>query len=535
MKKILFIGLTIILWTSCDDFLDKNPDNRASLDTPENIAALLISAYPEYSHIWFTEVMSDNATDIGITAGADNIWLRQAYHWERVEFDAQDTPDAYWHACYSAIASANHALQAITELENSGMYRQTELNQLKGEAFLCRAYAHFMLVNLFAEHYNPAADSEGIPYVTKPETKPIAEYLRHSVAEVYELIEKDILAGFPLIREELYEAPKWHFNRKAAALFISRYYLYRGLPDDWDKVIHYANLAVEGNPSKFLRDWLTTSNESFDVFGTNYSRSTNFANFLIISNISSAVRAWYHRYSMDLDLIRKRVVSGEPHPTSTNITNQFVFINKVGGNSTLGCYSVFKFVEVFKRNSINANFGLPYVMNVPFVAEEAIFNQMEAEVMKENYDKVIELLNLYYSTRVINYNADRHIVTDAIIQRKYAGTQIASEVAPHFSLNEKQQTYLKCIINIRATEFIAEGQRWFDIKRMYLPVIHSIHGGSPIVLERDDPRRVIPLPQDVNENTFMPGSNLVPPALQVGFDHFAEFSKMVEINSEKQK
>ncbi|GHT62364.1 hypothetical protein FACS189451_06530 [Bacteroidia bacterium] len=499
---------------SCDDFLSKNPDNRADLNSPDNIAALLVSAYPEYSHVWFTEVMSDNATDVGPGAGANEVRIRQAYHWERMDNEEEDSPDGYWYSCYEAIAAANHALEAIEKLEKEGTYTVSELNSAKGEALFCRAYAHFMLVNLFAEHYNPAtaASTPGIPYVTKPETKPLVDYTRQSVEEVYKLIEKDITEGFPLIKDNAYEAPRWHFNRQAAATFISRYYLYRGLPGDWDEVIRYVNLAVKDNPAGFLRDWLNTSDESFDVFGTNYSRSTNFANFLIMSNVSAACRAWYYRYSMNMELLRKRVVYGDPHPTSSSISNNFVFVNKAGGSTELGCYSIFKYVEVFKRDGINANYGYAYVMNTPVVGEEALFNQMEAEVMKENYGKVLELLNLYYSTRVINYNPNRHTVTDATVRRVYTNNNVSPDIKPHFAMNEKQKIYLKCIVNIRASEFVTDGQRWFDIKRMHIPVIHSLFGGSSITLEPDDARRIIPLPQDAEDIPFVSGKNLIPQA-----------------------
>jgi hypothetical protein len=504
-KNLIYVVFAGILLGSCDDFLDKNPDNRASLDTPGNIASLLVSAYPEFSHVWFAEVMSDNATDIGPTAYYDKVEVRQSYYWERVESDSQDSPDGYWYSCYQAIASANHALEAIKNLETEGSYSQVELNSIKGEALLCRAYIHFMLVNLFAEHYDPATASStpGIPYVTKPETRPYVEYTRQTVADVYKLIEDDIKEGFPLIEDELYgETPKWHFNRKAAATFISRYYLYRGLPSDWDEVIYYANIAIEDIPVGFLRKWLENYGESADVFATAYSRSINSANFLITSNISTACRAWLYRYAMDLNLARKRIDNSNLHPTASNVIDKFVFFQQLRGSTTYNCYFVNKYVEVFKRDGVNANYGLPYVMNVPIVAEEALFNQVEAEIMKENYNKVHELLDVYYTTRVVDYDSikPKPVVTEAAINRIYGkNTNNAPEVAPHFSLTEKQQIYLKCAINIRATEFIHEGQRWFDIKRMHLPVVHSVYRGTAIQLERNDPRRVIPLPQDVGD------------------------------------
>ena len=506
----MVIVLACLTFASCDDFLSKNPDNRSKPDTPETIAGLLVSAYPEYSHVWFCELMSDNTVDVGPSAVTAEMWMKQAYKWEQITDDQQDSPDGYWYSCYAAIASANHALEAIAQLEEEGSYPLSKLNPLKGEALLCRAYAHFMLVNLFAEHYDPAtaASTSGIPYITEPEKKPYVEYTRQSVEEVYRLIENDIKEGFPLIKDETYEAPKWHFNRQAAATFISRYYLYRGLSGDWDKVIQYTDIAMNDNPTPYLREWLISSGESADVFGVNYSRSNNPANFLITSSVSSAYRAWYYRYSMDLNLLRQRVVYGDPHPTANSIQNNYALINQAYGNSELGCYSIFKYKEEFKRDGINVNYGLPYAMNTPIVVEEALFNRIEAEVMKENYDKAIEYLNKYYATRVINYNSVRHNVTDAAINR---AANLAPKITPHFALNDKQKNYLKCIVNVRASEFVSEGRRWFDIKRMHIPVIHTVFGGSPETLEANDPRRIISLPQDVDNMAFVPEGTLLPP------------------------
>lgn len=101
---------------------------------------------------------------------------------------------------------------------------------------VARAYAHFMLVNLWAEHYDPATAQTtlGVPYVTAPEKEALAIYERNTVAEVYKRIEDDLLLGLPLIKDNAYDAPKYHFNRAASNAFAARYYTWRG--DNWDKV-----------------------------------------------------------------------------------------------------------------------------------------------------------------------------------------------------------------------------------------------------------------------------------------------------------
>ena len=59
-------GLTTV---SCNDFLDKTPDNRTELNTDQKIAKLLVSAYPDVSPNELFELYSDNSDDSGPTYG----------------------------------------------------------------------------------------------------------------------------------------------------------------------------------------------------------------------------------------------------------------------------------------------------------------------------------------------------------------------------------------------------------------------------------------------------------------------------------
>ena len=57
---------------------------------------------------------------------------------------------------------------------------------------------------------------------------------------------------FRSLKDAAYEAPKYHFNRKAANAFAARFYLYY---QKWDKVIECANTAIGSNPVTALRNW----------------------------------------------------------------------------------------------------------------------------------------------------------------------------------------------------------------------------------------------------------------------------------------
>ena len=90
-----------------------------------------------------------------------------------------------------AISAANEVIKAI---ENMGGVKATGYYAEMAEALLCRAYNHFILVNVFAMQYNAmtADTDQGIPYITEPETTLNPSYERGTVAHVYEMIDKDL-------------------------------------------------------------------------------------------------------------------------------------------------------------------------------------------------------------------------------------------------------------------------------------------------------------------------------------------------------
>ena len=154
--------------------------------------------------------------------------IEQPYLWKTASETYQGTSTNYWNNAYAAIAAANHALEAVEKFEAED--RGEEVRNARGEALLCRAYAHFMLANLFCMPYNPAtADTElGVPYATEPETTLNPLYHRGTLQETYDKIEADLLEGLDLLPASYAKAPAYHFTRKAAYVFASRFYLWKG-------------------------------------------------------------------------------------------------------------------------------------------------------------------------------------------------------------------------------------------------------------------------------------------------------------------
>ena len=485
MKKTIlyFLGITLGLgiFTSCNDYLDKIPDNRTELKDVEAIGELLVSGYVDASYMQFCESMSDNVGDKGVE-GSYIKENEEAYFWsELYTSQFQDTPEFYWNSSYGAIATCNQALRAIEEMGNP-----EEALPYKGEALLARAYAHFMLVNIFAKTYNPetAGSDLGIPYVTEPEDVVIKDYERETVAKVYELIKKDLEQGLPLIEDRAYEVPKFHFNTLAANAFASRFYLYIG---EWEKVIEHSNLVLSVDPTKVMRDWINEyRNFTYHELRARYTHSEESSNLLLVGQVS-----WWGR-----QIARAR------YSLTADKRDEIYSDNISGGNWTYGVYgstlflNIPKLEEHFKYNSINSTTGRGYLMSPLFTIEEVLLNRAEAYAMNNDFDKSIEDLNIFLSERINSYDPVLNTIDIDRIRTFYADN--GSEINPYYLLSDDQLYVVKCVTDFRRVEFVHEGMRWFDIRRFRLEVDHQVVEEGEFEASKllaEDPRKECQIPE----------------------------------------
>ncbi|RXK87445.1 RagB/SusD family nutrient uptake outer membrane protein [Filimonas effusa] len=471
MKRL---GLYIVLAlaaagsTGCSKFLEKEPDNRAKLNSPEKVALLLATAYPKGSYIPFMELSTDNVNERS-SGGTPNVTM-DPYNFVDVRDNNEDSPEFYWNSCYTAIAAANEALEAI-ELAPEADKRKYSAS--KGEALVARAYAHFMLVNVFSKFYNEAsfANDPGIPYVTKPEKVVIEQYERGTVKETYEKIEKDLLEGLPLLKDESYTVPQYHFTRNAAYAFAARFYLFQKKYDD---VLYYTQQFIGADVTTKLRPWNSTylTYTRLELYA-NYQKATEPANLLLAETQSTWPRYVYSsRHSFDLTTVP--LIQYVPI-----IGKRWSFLFQAYGNDQV---YIPKINEYFVRASVNADYGDVYFMTPLFTMEEALFNRAEAMIYKGNYNGALDLINKYLSTRVYLYSAS----TDVLTQQ---------DIVDFFGNNKMQENLIELLLAYKQSEFVHEGLRWFDILRYDIPVTHYFVNGSRKTLEAGSNRRVFQIPQ----------------------------------------
>lgn len=481
---IPLLALTLGCTTSCESYLDTMPDQRAELNSVKKVKDLLVSAYPTASSLQMGEMMSDNRMDNGEQYGYPSNVLMQAYYWEDMTDIGQDTPRYLWDGSYMAIATANQALVALRELgdpEAALPYR--------GEALLCRAYAHFKLSNIFCMAYGDDADQNlGIPYMTAPETTVGVKYQRGTLKEVYEKINKDIEEALPLISTEAYEIPLYHFNRKAAYAFAAQFNLFY---NRYDKAIEYATEAIGENPSALLRNMGGYAQfPSSKEYTLAYISKDEPANLMLQQTLS-----WWGnnytsgRYGHSRTICQEQTIWG-PAPWGTlavyekvlGYGDQSIFVPKMDG-----------FAEI--ANAITGSYWGRQVA-FAFTADKTLLNRAEAYVLSGDYDKATTDLHYWYKIKAAN-----KMPTKEDLNAFYATadpTRNGKPLNPKFALEEGMQTnMLKAVIHARRVETVFEGERWLDIKRFGIEITHNLDKEEPIKLLAHDLRKAIQIPAAV--------------------------------------
>jgi len=527
--KILILVLGVVSLSACDDFFDTVPDSRIELDDIDDVAQLVTNAYPAGSYL-FLETMTDN-----VGAVPSNVQLTQmeeAFNWQTISMEGQDTPSYYWGNAYKAISHANQALKSLQSIDGD----KAKKDAVRGEALLCRAYSHFMLVNMFAKHYDAttAASDLGVPYIKEPEMTLLVSYQRETVEKTYDLIEEDMLEGLSLVSNDYYKnTGKYHFTREAALAFASRYYLYKG---DYSQCLHFSKQLL-GNTynENYVRDYKAVlAGQGPKGRAQIFSSPSDQSNLLIIRKKLGYQLYFQFGYRMTSYILNKLYLGDSR------------YLNTWGANADGSAVYQSKYESLMKRASLTSNSGLPYTVQPVFRGEEVLFNLMESQkkMADLNEDKAMqismdyELQTLMSNFVVERYNAPAVDPDDrddkmrdgntyfffafvsyyrALKPLEYPDYRKDKRYYPYINEDPSQpnpdydrafheekkeemrideREIMDLLIAIeRRREFAEEGLRWFDIKRLKLEVTHQNVSGAIDMLKADDPRKVLQIPQ----------------------------------------
>ena len=529
-----------LLTVSCSDFLDTAPDTRTEINTVESVRQLLATAYTQFNYGLIAELSSDNVVDnnaphvsnmtnntVYYSLNAADRMSDELFAFEPVVTNSgNDTPNNIWMGFYNAIATVNHALENLDRIETEQTLSASDralASACRGEAYLSRAYHHFILVNMFSQAYRSdelSMSDVGIPYVTVPEKDLLQHYDRGTVTETYRMIEQDLQEGLKRVNDSYYAVPKYHFNRNAAYAFAARFYLFK---HEYDSVIKYANLVLGDTPgevSGLLRDYTQFKDRNLVDDAINvWIDNDSPANLLLMPTYSAAMRYFSsgYRYALNHEAAAGSL-NGFGPSWLLNIHPTFMGAGLLhNGIQDYGLMSL-KLGEKFRIMNKVANTGYAIIVRMEFTTDLLLLERAEAYIMK--FDLPSALADLHaWDQNLQNGPVDNsayfvELTNEAILSFYASDNEDAASSLLDYSNVDKMipghkiysgdmEAYMNCLMHFRRLETIHTGMRFFDLKRLGIEYSHEI-GKAQGVMEPErveflywnDPRRALEVPQE---------------------------------------
>lgn len=212
MKKLIYILCVIAFaFTSCDDYLDVVPKGKKVPDKVEDYQALLRAEIRLiFNH---TEILY--LTD-EMFPGGTSLFLDDRFPISKIHFFADESrervpfidSDKLYNDCYKRVAVYNTIIEGVDASEGDEFLKK----QVKSQAYILRAFNHFVLVNCYAKHYNKNTASTDNGVITTLKFDLESTLNQESVAKVYDLIMEDINTAL----EDLPEDPELTFDASKA-------------------------------------------------------------------------------------------------------------------------------------------------------------------------------------------------------------------------------------------------------------------------------------------------------------------------------
>lgn len=512
LLALVCLGLGL---SSCSDFLSTLPDDRLEVKTSESVQQLLVSAYPAANFALVAELSSDNVQESAELANATTRFYDQVFAWEDITENDNDSPKNIWQYSYNAINTANVALEALSAMPDTQTNRS-----LRGEALLCRAYAHFVLANLFCEAYDPATAQNklGLYYHNVAEKSLNPKYTRSTLAETYISLQKDIEEGYSLLSDDVQafyseQSLKFHFSRQSAAAFAARFYLYA---QNWSKAEQYASLSLGLNPEKRLRPYraISTLPSGMSNFNARALRNQLYTSTHNTHFFASATRApivfgpfergarYNHR-----TITSSRETLQAPAAWWTNAsTPATAVVEPAITENDKVLMPVLPTLEQVIDPSIGT--FLYSTVWADFTTDETLLVRAEANIRTGRRAEALADMNAWLG----NYYTNAQPLTEASIRLWNANTAYSTVQEPTprkklsvVSLNPTgyEEEYLQVLLHMRRIETIHTGLRFFDIKRYGIEVprqrvsSQSIITPTGLILTAHDPRKALQIPADV--------------------------------------
>ena len=496
MKKNILLVLAVMILVRCGYLDDYSQDMVVVKSVSDLDEVLLGSVYiPSKEEVqdlawgdigWWLHILDDDINTV-ITDQAENrIWnsaMNSAYFgyttWQMevgrsYKGDELAADNALWDDLYRRINVTNIILDEIEDLNPATEEERLDALRVRGETHFLRAQFYFLLVNIYAQAYDPenADTTLGIPlkltgYVEHDKDK-ASQFERVPVAKVYEQIVKDLKAAVDYFTQSPQTRLFYRASGEASLLLLSRVYLYM---QDWKNAWQAADDLLKIKSS--LKDYAVVKDEDEVISRTNpeilFSQgSLNVQNAFTGNGGDFCIANGLYRLYADNDYRKELFFT--PASSSDSIA--------------LG--------RKYKRGLHQSYVSDLFLLRI----SEAYLNIAEACAMLDDPSGASDWLNIFRRNRIEGWQ----------------------------DVSYDQNTVIEEVRKERRRELCIEGHRWFDLRRYAVcrkaPLRKAIERvfavydwdskmkfmrGEVFRLEIDDPAYVFSIPKSVLEfDTDMP-------------------------------
>ncbi|MNX65995.1 SusD family protein [compost metagenome] len=191
----------LISFSGCEKYTDITPKGQNLLNKASDIDLLLNAQYSgnAFNNMKQSTLINDmygQVVNVPVTiAGPINMNKVLLTYDEKSDRAALTVADDNYDGMYEIISKVANITIVNSETASGD---KALLNLYKAEAYIIRAYMHYMLVNNYAKAYDPAtAETDGgIPYVNSINFEELNR--KNTIKEVYDNINADIASAFAL-------------------------------------------------------------------------------------------------------------------------------------------------------------------------------------------------------------------------------------------------------------------------------------------------------------------------------------------------
>lgn len=345
-------AFSLALLASCQRLLDKEPQNRISLEATfqdyESAKVALTGAYSSLyamqyyngDRMLYPDVTGGNVKYSKISA----VKLYDAYNFA-ASSDESEMNGTYTYL-YSVLNNLNNIIYYSPGIPNG---TEANRNRLIADAMVLRALVHLDLLLMFAQPYNftPDASHPGIAINLEPILIANSIRARSTVAECYTAIENDLLKGVELLgkTQAIFSAgnTKNYVSINMAKALLARVYMHKG---DWQKAYDYADEVIKTNSyalynnAAYVNAWTqkNTSEAIFEISGPGIFTGQSLGSYFDISTANTTASPLQAAATTDLlNLYSETDVRGRNtlYASATIESTPYLFCKKYATNGVL--------------------------------------------------------------------------------------------------------------------------------------------------------------------------------------------------------